>query len=229
MSNTLDIDKFIEENLDDIIENKNEIFIDYSLKELNNDLEKESNKDLEKELNNDLEKNEDEEDDNMNDCITEFYEKKLGIIEESSEMPEEEYYFSLLNVFLEYYNYKFDKKDNFFSENSKILGSLETNPQMELFFEAIIEFKNLKNKINLSEIKGNDDDIEYISYYYDSSVEDENKEILNYINDDNIEQIYCLDLVDKKIIAPALIICLDYIVRNNLEKNWNIYNLKIIN
>ena len=232
MTSCLDIDKFIEENLEEIIENKNENYINYS----------ENNKECKIELK-EKELNEDEEDDDINESISNFYEQK--IYEKPIEINEEDYYLSLLNTFLKYYNDKFDKKDNFFSENLKNIGSLETNPQMELFFESIIEFKNLENKIKFKNvikeniiiggeniaIGGIEKDYTcYLNYYYDSTDNNlNNDEILTFINDDNYEQLYCLELENKKIIAPSLIICLDYIVRNEIETKWSIYNLKNIN
>ena len=112
---------------------------------------------------------------------------------------------------------------------------------MELFFEAIIEYKNLKKKLNL-------DDIDCMKYYYEEVNYEKNKEILDLINDDNCSQIYCLEINNIRIITPSILICLDYLLFNNKninisdnisddiinkneeinKLNWKIFNLKNI-
>ena len=92
-------------------------------------------------------------------CRAMFKQEQKTLITKN-EFTEEDYYFRLLNLFIQYYNEKFNKKDNFFSNNIKNVGNLETTNQMELFFEAIIEYKNLKKKLNL-------DDIDCMKYYYE--------------------------------------------------------------
>ncbi len=82
-----------------------------------------------------------------------------------------------------------------------------------MFFEAIMEFKDLKEKLNI-------DALDLLDKYYDS----DSKEIVNLMN--SYDQVYCLEINEgKKIITISLIICLNYILVNNIEK-WNIFMLK---
>jgi hypothetical protein len=130
-----------------------------------------------------------------------------------------------------YYNEKFEKSDNFFSGVQNV--DMDTSNQMELFFEAIIEFKNLKSKIS-KDIELNDKN--------DVILENENslnnitmKFIFNETQEDKIKylfdlwegQIYCLNISSEKFFTPSLIVCLNYIQTNNLEfGTYNIFNLR---
>ena len=77
-----------------------------------------------------------------------------------------------------------------------------------------MEFKDLKEKLNIDEI-----DLLDKYYNYDS------KEIVNLMN--SYDQVYCLEINEdkKKIITISLVICLNYILINKIEK-WNIFILK---
>lgn len=120
---------------------------------------------------------------------------------------------------MKFYNEKFNKNENLFSniENK----DKDTNSSLELFFEAIMEFKDLKEKLNI-------DEIDLLDKYYDYDSE----EIVNLMN--SYEQVYCLEINEdnkkinednKKIITISLIICLNYVLVNKIEK-WNIFMLK---
>jgi len=136
--------------------------------------------------------------------------KENDNLENTNEDPE--YYFKFINTYMIYYNNKYNKKENLFSniENKE----KDTNSALELFFEAIMEFKDLKEKLNI-------DEIDLLDKYYDS----ESNEIINLMN--SYEQVYCLEINEnkKKIITISLIICLNYILVNKIEK-WNIFMLK---
>ena len=154
---------------------------------------------------------------------------------------EMEYYINLMNIFMRYYNEKFDKTDNFFTgiKNSQA----DTSEPMELFYEAIIEYNLLKKQISedlKEQIESSNTDTDIINEFANKFIFDEN-------NSDRIEhlfqtwehQIYCLSLQsnrgNKKYYSPSLIVCLNYININNinndlsnlnLNSSWNIFNLR---
>lgn len=142
------------------------------------------------------------------------------------------YFINLINIFIKYYNNKFDKIENFFS------GINDTNNytsyQMELFFESITEYNIVKKFFNLN-------DIECMKLIYmDSNIEiNQNNEMeLNSSNNsDKIlelfskwdNQIYMLDFGINRFISPSLLVCLNYIYENKMfDDYWNIYNLRNI-
>ena len=203
----MDIDKFIEDNLDEILDNPT-LFI---------------NSEQEKEIKKKVIKSHDIIDNtNEDECLDEIidYQDLYELGEKNKKNKEEDYiedtdyYVKLLNIYIKYYNEKFNKKDNLFSNIKN--QDKDTNSALELFFEAIIEFKDLKEKLNL-------DEIDLLNKYYK---EDDN-EIMNLMN--TYEQVYCLevneDKENRKIITISLIICLNYIIINKLD-NWNIFMLK---
>jgi hypothetical protein len=204
----MDIDKFIDNNLDEILDNP-AFFIS---------AEQNKNKVVNIYEGEDLEEEEDIID--FQD-VHEMLEKKRAIINEetnnekqtidtSSEEPE--YYFKLINIYMNFYNNKYNKNENLFSNIEDKYK--DTNYALELFFEAIMEFKNLKEKLNI-------DEIDLLDKYYDNDSE----EIVNLMN--SYEQVYCLEINEdnKKIITISLIICLNYVLVNKIEK-WNIFMLK---
>jgi hypothetical protein len=115
---------------------------------------------------------------------------------------------------MKYYNEKFNKNENLFSNIKNI--DTDTNSALELFFEAIIEFKHIKDKLNLDEIDLLD------KYYKENDIE-----ITNLMN--TCDQVYCLEIENNnklnKIITCSLIICLNYVLVNKLN-NWKIFMLK---
>ena len=145
----------------------------------------------------------------------ELKQKKESLNNEKQDLKENniedpEYYFKLINIFMKYYNNKYNKNENLFSNIED--KHKDTNSALELFFEAIMEFKDLKEKLDI--------DIDLLDKYYDS----ESKEIVNIMN--SYDQVYCLEINDnKKIITISLIICLNYVLVNKIEK-WNIFLLK---
>jgi hypothetical protein len=66
---------------------------------------------------------------------------KLGEKQNLNNIDEGYYYINLINIFVKYYNEKFDKKENFFSG---INNEKDTSTLMEMFFECIIKTKNQK-------------------------------------------------------------------------------------
>jgi len=203
----MNIDKFIDDNLEEILDNHT-FFIsaEQNTKENRNIINIYEGEDI-------------EEDDDIIDLqdVHEMLEKKKEIIKNEGKSPKEnnnedpEYYFKLINIFMKYYNDKYNKNENLFSnivDNHK-----DTNSALELFFEAIMEFKDLKEKLNI-------DEPDLLDKYYDS----DSKEIVNLMNSYN--QVYCLEVNEgKKIITISLISCLNYVLVNKIEK-WNIFMLK---
>jgi hypothetical protein len=238
----MDLDKYINDNLNELILDnndfnniiiKNDIDEDNeNIDEDNNDLEQHNN-DLEQdndleENNGDLEENNEDLEEDTDDLYEQLYYKSIpktnNIKKENEEnedlknnnkLDEEDdlfYYFNLINIFTKYYNEKYDKKDNFFSGIND--SEKDTSTLMELFFEATIEFKAIKYKLKI------EDNQELFNYM----IEDREKIVELF---DKFDQVYCLELENKKIFTISLIICLNYIYENNiLENNWKIFNLK---
>ena len=140
--------------------------------------------------------------------IMNYYKEELinneNIIKQES--ANEKYYTDLINTFMTHYNNKYNKSENFFSN---INDGSETNSQMEIFYESVYELTSLKEKL------GYLNEIECMDYIFEKEKYNNNK----------VESLYCLDITDKKLYTPALIIALNYIIINNIE-NWNIFNLK---
>ena len=207
----MNINKFIEDNLDDILDNP-EYFINEKI-----ELNKEENP---IETWNIIDNtNEDKGEDEYiigNMDYEDFYElkEKQNKIQEENIIEDSDYYFQLLNLYIKYYNEKFNKNENLFY-NIKNIES-DTNSALELFFEAIIEFKHLKDKLNL-------DEIDLLDKYY----KENDNEIMNLMNSD--DQVYCLEIESNnklnKIITFSLIICLNYVLVNKIN-NWKIFILK---
>ena len=133
----MDLDNYINENLDEIVDNI---------------VEDNENRNNEFILN---------EDDNINDFLDDMHEK---IYENNNKKSDEElidhddgyYFINLINIFTKYYNNKFDKNENFLNNIKK---DTETNNQMELFFECIFEYNMFKKK---NKIEDND----ALKYYF---------------------------------------------------------------
>jgi hypothetical protein len=199
----MDIDKFINDNIEDILDNQT-FFISAEPGAKVNIYEGE-----------DLEEQEDIIDlQDVHEMLERKKEKEKTIKDNVENVVEEdpEYYFKLINIFMKFYNNKYNKNENLFSNIAD--KDKDTNSALELFFEAIMEFKDLKEKLNI-------DEIDLLDIYYDS----DNKEIINLMN--SYEQVYCLEINEdkKKIVTISLIICLNYILINKIEK-WNIFMLK---
>lgn len=208
----MDIDKFIDDNLDEILDNPS-FFISA-----------EQNVGNTSNICNIYEGEDVDEQDDIIDYhdVHEMLERKRAIINEeknnekqtntSTCSEEPEYYFKLINIYMKFHNDKYNKNENLFSNIEDKFK--DTNPALELFFEAIMEFKDLKEKLNI-------DEIDLLDKYYDSDSE----EIINLMN--SYEQVYCLEINEdnKKIITISLIICLNYVLVNKIEK-WNIFMLK---
>jgi hypothetical protein len=125
-----------------------------------------------------------------------------------------EYFFNLMNIFMKYYNNKFDKIEHFFS-NIKDLDKGTTN-QMELFFDSIIEFKMFCECMEISTDKA-------MEHLYKETEPEKISKLFEKWD----KQIYLFEFEEHKMISPSLIICLNYIYEKNiLEADWNIYNLR---
>lgn len=209
----MDINKYIDDNLDNIVE----------IYSNNNDFDESI--DILKENNTEYGDNDNDGDDYLyqygdniidenslqNDNLLSHNDEKLSHNDENSY-----YYLNLLNIFLKYYNDKYNKCDNFFS--GIIDRTKDTSSQMELFFEVIIEYKQLKEILN----ENSDDKI--MKLYFD----DNKKEQLNIFLDNYNGQIYKLEINDTMIYSPSLLICLNFILDNfdYLNINWTIFNLR---
>ena len=125
-----------------------------------------------------------------------------------------EYFLNLMNIFIKYYNNKFDKLEHFFS-NVKDLDK-GTTSQMELFFDAITEFKMFSEcmKINTNEA---------MEHLYKETEPEKISKLFEKWD----RQIYMFEFDELKLFSPSLIICLNYIYEKNiLNDSWNIYNLR---
>ena len=207
----MNINKFIEDNLDDILDNP-EYFINEK-KDINNFDNPVETWNI---IDNTNEDNGEDEYIIGNMDYEDFYElkEKQNKIQEENIIEDSDYYFQLLNLYIKYYNEKFNKNENLFY-NIKNIES-DTNSALELFFEAIIEFKHLKDKLNL-------DEIDLLDKYY----KENDTEIMNLMNSD--DQVYCIEIENNnklnKIITFSLIICLNYVLVNKIN-NWKIFILK---
>jgi hypothetical protein len=144
-----------------------------------------------------------EEINNIGDCKIEI-DKKYNEIKQENE--DELYYINLINAFMVYYNNKYNKKENFFSN---ITNENDTNSQMEIFYSLKFELIAVKEKMGFL------NEIECMEYIFEKE---------NYINL-NFKGLYCLEFNDKKLYTPGLFIALNYIIINNIEE-WVIFNLE---
>ncbi len=136
-----------------------------------------------------------------------------------------QYYFDLMNIFLRYYNEKYDKTDNFFT-GIKNTDS-DTSNCMELFFESIFEYEQFKQKIleDLKNVQISDDSINDLVMKF--IFEESESEKIENLFETWQNQIYCLSYQNKKYFSPSLLICLNFINKNNIiYESWNIYNLR---
>lgn len=182
----INIEEYINENEDELIDNN------YNKQQFVETIEQD--------------KNEDTEDDEFYDMLHDEYEKELCkkncIKKDDGEC--DNYYFKLLNMFIKYYNDKYNKNDNFFSSIKDI--NKDTTPQMELFYEMIIEY-NLLNKNDELSIDEKKD-----LFINECREEDVHKLIKN----PKYQQIYCLELANKECMySPSLLICLNYLIEHN--------------
>jgi hypothetical protein len=184
----INIEEYINDNEDELIDN------DYGVQSINVETIEQGN-------------NEDTEDDEFNDMLHDEYEKELvkknckGGEDEGtfSSGGEDNYYFNLLNIFIKYYNDKYNKNENFFTNIKDV--DKDTTPQMELFYEMIIEYNLLKGE----EEEGS-------MCIKDHREEDVHKLIKN----PKYQQVYCLELPNKECIySPSLLICLNYLIEHN--------------
>jgi hypothetical protein len=129
--------------------------------------------------------------------------------------PDAGYYFlNLMNIFIKYYNNKYDKKEHFFSNINNI--EKDTTNQMELFFDAITEHKMMIEEMEL-------DNDEAMKQLY-TELEPEK---ISLMFEKWNKQIYMFELDELKLFSPSLIVCLNYIFEKKiLNLDWNIYNLR---
>jgi hypothetical protein len=207
----MDITKYINDNLDEIIDDP-DLFIENALNNNSyNDNEDDYNDDNIDELYENLKNHKEKDDDQVNDNNVDV---------------DIDFYYNLINIFMIYYNDKYEKKEHFFSGISDV--NKDTSSAMELFFDAILEFKQLKEKL----VKDFDDDVKedenlinsiILKFYFDY----EDKVKIENLFDIWEGQIYYMEIDKKKIIFPSMIICLNYIYRNNLiNSKWSIFNLR---
>ena len=234
----MDISKFINENIDDILDNT-EKYVEPKKNKIKSVKKTVSWKE-ENEMNSKLEdyQNEDEmtNEEIQEELFQDYYDKKLqkdylkSIGEEVPDSDDEktteelevelsEHRLKLLNLFLIHYNEKYEKKENYFSNVKNI--EKDTSNSMELFFESIVEFKKIKELLNLEE------DEECFDYYFDNEDSENVSKLFEKITEG---QIYCLDYNRKQIITPCILSCLNYLINNKKDlfgdKDWFIFNLR---
>lgn len=125
-----------------------------------------------------------------------------------------EYFFNLMNIFIKYYNNKFDKVEHFFS-NIKDFDK-GTTYQMEMFFDSIVEFKMLCECMSLTSN-------EAMEHLYKETEPEKISKLFEKWD----RQIYMFELGELKLFSPSIIVCLNYIYENNImDADWNIYNLR---
>jgi len=250
----MDIGKFIDENLDDILENTDE-YITNIIPNLDKNNQIKENKKIswldEIEANSKIVDNSNEEtynhDEIQDELFEQMYTKKMlkknnkqsnkeNITEEivsasdseddlEDEEKTEQFLTNMLNIFMIHFNDKYEKKYNFFTGIKD--ETKDTTNQMELFFESIIEFKMFKQRIELENKDEDIEDIDCLNYYFKEENKEQIKDLMNTSN-----QVYCLDYKGEKIYTECLIICLNYILINKKDddevyiKDWQIYNLK---
>jgi hypothetical protein len=222
----MDLDKYIEDNFDNLIQEqinlktKKVVFNDNLnvYNDLNDKTNEKYNNDFDDEDNEDIEDDKDKTleylkninnlpDDDITKLYGHLFNQDNNIYDENVEF---DYYFNLLNIFTVYYNEKYNKKDNYFtsSEDDK------PSEMIELFLETIFEYKCLMKHKNIT-----DNEILINTFYLEN--DNEIKKIFN----DNEIKLYVLEFDDKKIYTEALLICLNYVVKNNIN-NFKIFNLK---
>jgi hypothetical protein len=236
----MDLSQYINDNLDEILDNT-DVYIGSNPQEKT--VKKPISKsvtwkeEIESSSNIIDDKNEDEatNEELQGELLEEYYNKKAekeylkSIGEDYSDSDDEareekheqisEHKLNLLNLFLIHYNEKYEKCENYFT-NIKDIEKDTSNP-MELFFESIVEFKKIKDALEL------EDDEECMDYYSEDS---DDKKIGEMYDKFPEGQMYCLDFANKNIISPSLLVCLNYLSNNKKNlfetKNWNIFNLR---
>lgn len=127
-----------------------------------------------------------------------------------------EYIFNVINLYMKYYNKKYQQNTNFFAEIED--KDKDTNRQMELFIGAVDEYQYIREVIFKN--KKNE-------FYF----EDRDK-VKEYMDNEQIESFYVLEIKEnennmKSIYSPSLLDCLNYLRLNDItEDSWNIYNYK---
>lgn len=184
----------------------------------------------------DLSKNQDIINKFNNKKTTENYNKNPKQNEFTDEFFNDDGYYliNLINIFMKYYNNKFDKIENFFSGINN--NNKDTSTQMELFFDSIVEYKIVKEKFGVD----NDDCMKLIYKDIDTNTNTNTNANTNISSENNTDtdkiielfskwenQIYMLDFETERFISPSLLICLNYIYENKIDDDcWNIYNLR---
>lgn len=235
----MDISKFIDENLDDILDNTDEYISTH--KPIQKEIKKVNWKEELEETSKIIDTQNEEEMTNeelQEELFEKYYNKKtekeylksIGEYNSDEDSEEEldedeieenvaEHKLSLINLFLIHYNEKYEKCENYFSNIKNI--EKDTNNPMELFFEAIVEFKKLK------EVLGIEEDEKCMDYYFEDSDDKNIEEMFTKFPE---TQMYCLDYNNKRIISPSILVCLNYLINNKEDlfenKNWNIFNLR---
>jgi hypothetical protein len=237
----MDLDQYINDNLDEILANTDE-YIGTTNTQEKKPIKKHITwkEDLEETSNIVDERNEDEatNDELQGELLEEYYNKKAekeylkSIGEDYSDSDEEndkeeeekqeeisEHKLNLLNLFLIHYNEKYERCENYFTNITDI--EKDTTTPMEFFFESMVEFKKVKQVLE-------EEDDEICMDYYFEDMDDSNIEKM--FNKFPEGQMYCLDYLKTRIISPSLLVCLNYLSNNKKElfeeKNWNIFHLR---
>lgn len=208
----MDIDKYINENLDQIIEDSINKPIPTLEEELDDveDLMFE-NAELANEIvalrsEADLSKHEHE--------YREFFAPEIE--KETGDDIDIEHLFKLLNIFTKYYNEKFDKNENYFTG---IHEQNESSQMMELFLEASFEYRGIMEYFDIT------DNETMMKMYYS----EKQTTIIEDIMEKSTAKLYQCDIRGKnahKIYSMSVLVCLNYILVNGYENvEWYVFTL----
>ena len=142
--------------------------------------------------------------------------------ESTNENNNSDYIVRLLNMFITYYNLKFNKKDHFFSG---VVEDTDTTHIMEMFYEAMHKFTECEEKLHLTNDELYDYYVKKENDTYSYTKVSENKiNIEELVNTDN--ECYLMEITTENskynIITPILLVCFHYLLEHEIELDENI-------
>ena len=221
----MDLDNFIEDNINDIIDNSLEPqpeLTEQEREEVENDLEDLQLENSEMAYNLAFKQMMENIEQTPADKHEEYYNNLFNqqIEENEDTLFDNDHYMNLFNIFVRYYNEKFDKVEHFFSgieeDGDNAVTSNKCSGMIELFLEAIFELRYIMDHFNI-------DDVNIIMKMIYNEKED-SKIISDILNcDDDNNNLYCLEIKEEnkdvqKIYSLSLLVCLNYVVENVLPK-----------
>jgi len=214
---TFDTSAYIDENLDDIIQQSLEP--PHAPERLEEELEETEelmyeNAELYHELS---ERRHDAELSQHESEFREFFQQGEAE-QETAEDIDVEHLFSLLNIFTKYYNEKYDRVENYFTG---IHENAESSQMMELFLEAIFEYTGLMQHFDI------EDNPTMMTMFYPES----DKATIESILNESTHMLYQCEIripnaKPLRIYSTSLLVCLNYIVENGFGENeWYVFTL----